>query len=81
MKFTNELRLARIASNDVWQGGARALHLAKRMRRMTGNTEGEEIVSRVYTRSDGKGVHECPECGGEYLTACEASACCQEGED
>lgn len=78
MKPENELRLARLASVDAIRGGAFALLLANRAERLTGSTECLDIVSRVYTHPRGKACHECRECGQEYLTACEASACCQE---
>ena len=81
MKPENQLRLARMASANAIYGGASALHLAKRMHRITGSTEGEEIVTRVYTSPTGRATHECRECGQSYVDPEQASACCAAVED
>jgi hypothetical protein len=76
MKTDNSIRLARIASADVINGGARASVLASRMFSITGSDEGRSIVSRVYSNPRGVAVYECRECGGKYLTLDDCSACC-----
>lgn len=77
MKFTSELRLARLASNDVMHGGTRAWRLAHRMHAITGSMEGQQIVQRVYLRPGGKGVFTCRICGTPFLTAYEENSCCE----
>jgi hypothetical protein len=81
MKLENQLRLARMASANAIYGGASALYLAKRMHRITGSTEGEEIVGRVYAHPEGRATHECRECGQQYVDPVHAAACCAAIED
>lgn len=81
MKPDNQLRLARKASADVWHGGAAALTLAKRITRITGSTDAEDIVNRVYTHPRGVAAYECRECGQEYVDPDEAHACCTAEQD
>jgi len=76
MKYDNSIRLARIASADVINGGARASVLASRMFAITGSDEGQEIVSRVYSSGNGRATYECKECGSEHLTWDACSECC-----
>ena len=78
MKPENELRLARIASNDVRNGGARALTLAKRILSLHRSSDADEIVNRVYTHPTGRASYDCRECGQPYLSGAEASECCNE---
>lgn len=81
MKIENQLRLARIASNDVWGGGCKALSLVSRMKKMCdgdGTWKADQIVSRIYASSDGKAVFRCGECGQEWAMPEDCNECCSE---
>ena len=65
MTYENQLRLARIASSDTWNGTAHAKVLADRMKSLFGEVAGQEIVSRVYTHPRGVASYNCGECGRE----------------
>lgn len=53
MKYENQVKLARIANNDTWNGGARAMVLATRIMAIFPYSEAMQIVSNVYTHPQG----------------------------
>lgn len=79
-------RLARIATSDTINGGARALRIAARLERMGSPIPGDEIVSSVYSASTGRAdptwsAFECPECGSAHMGVDAALQCCAPTED
>jgi len=81
MKHENSLRLARLASANCWNGGSSALSIAHRALALTGSDSCLDIVRRVYTRTDGKAVFECRECGSSHLEPEDAAQCCSFSEE
>jgi len=73
-------RLAMIAANDAWHGGARALVLLKRLEGSPNYQEYREAVNASYGSSNPPTsdyvVCECPECGQVYLGESKAYDCC-----
>ncbi len=76
------VKLARIARGNTYFGGASAMVMAKRLEKMGSKIPALEIVSDVYSRSNGKlgewGAYECPECGSVHLGTENTINCCQE---
>ena len=80
-------RLASIASNDAWFGGARALRIAQLtpckadgfLWTLDSRTA-HDVVSSVYTSTNGTSqrfmAYECPECGCAHLGYERAAECC-----
>ena len=69
LKTESKEKLFRIATNNIYFGGASALVIAKRMK----DSEGLEIVGDVYSRSSVQEnpytAKECEWCGCEYIPA------------
>ena len=78
MKFENSIRLANLASRNVFDGGASALVIAKRAAAITGSEEALEIVNRVYCHPRGRATWDCRECGSVHLTPEDSFECCNE---
>jgi rubrerythrin len=73
---------ARQANNDTWGGGCRALVLAEKQ----GQGEAQDVVSAVYSASNGKvpdelDAFECGECGCVHYGREAAERCCSPEEE
>lgn len=73
-------KLARIARNDCVYGGARAMVLVERLKRMGSRLDIDNVVSQAYASSTGTAedyiAYECPECGNTCMGIHAAYACC-----
>lgn len=73
--------MAVVAMNDCWNGGAKAMVLARRLANMGSKIDYDAIVGDAYANSRGMArnylPYECQECGCIHLGIDAANECCQ----
>lgn len=73
-------KLARIARNDVYFGGAKSVVIADRLVAMGSQLPLHDVVGEAYSSSIGTAsgfmAYACPECGNPCLGEEAAYACC-----